>query len=162
MQCDLEQIVREHGDMVLRLAVSHTHNRADAEDIFQEVFIRLVRSLDKIEDEEHLRHWLIRVTINRCKSLFASSSRKRELLMDELPERAEQSPAETPDTPATDAMQKLPDTYRTPLHLYYFEDLSIQEIAQILDCSEGTVKSQLSRGRKMLGESLREVQHAHR
>ena len=82
MRRDLEQIVREQGDMVLRLALAHTGNRTDAEDVFQEVFIRLVRSLDKIESEDHLRYWLIRVTINRCKSLFSSAYRKREVAVE--------------------------------------------------------------------------------
>ena len=161
MQCDLEQIVRKHGDMVLRLAVSNLNNRADAEDVFQEVFIRLVRSLDKIEDEAHLRHWLIRATINRCKSLHTSAPRRRELPYDELPESFGESFEDTPeeDTPATDALQSLPEKYRAPLHLFYIEDLPINDIARILDCSEGTVKSQLSRGRSMLRESLKEVQY---
>lgn len=159
MQCDLEQIVREHGDMVLRLAVAQTGNRADAEDVFQEVFIRLVRSLDKIEDEDHLRHWLVRATINRCKSLFASAHRKRELPVEEFPEAGERPFDDVADTPATDALQGLPEKYRAPLHLFYFEGLSISDIAKVLESSEGTVKSQLSRGRRMLGQSLKEASH---
>lgn len=159
MKCDLEQIVRTHGDMVLRLALSNTGNKADAEDVFQEVFIRLVRSIDKIENEEHLRYWLIRATINRCKSLFSSGSRKKELPVDELPEQAENTFDVEEDTPATDALCELPEKYRTPIHLFYFEDLSIAEISRILESSEGTIKSQLSRGRKMLSESLKKVSH---
>jgi len=147
--------------MVLRLAVSNVGNRADAEDVFQEVFVRLVRSIDKIQDEDHLRHWLIRATINRCKSLHTSAPRRRELPYEELPETTMGSFDDTveDDTPATDAMQKLPEKYRAPLHLFYCEDLSINDIARILDCSEGTVKSLLSRGRSMLRESLKEVLH---
>ena len=154
MQCDLEQIVREHGDMVLRLARANVKAIADAEDVFQEVFIRLVESIGKIENEDHLRYWLIRVTINRCKSLFSSAQRRREVPVEELPETAEMSFNDTTDTPATDALQELPEKYRTPLHLFYFEDLPIGDIAKILGSSEGTVKSQLSRGRKMLRNSL--------
>ena len=150
MQRDLEQIVREHGDMVLRLAMANTGNKADAEDVFQSVFIRLVGSIDKIESEEHLRFWLVRVTINRCKSLFSSSQRRRELPVDVLPETIESGFSESPDTPATDALQQLPEKYRTPLHLFYFEGLPVSEIARLLDSNEGTIKSQLSRGRKML------------
>ncbi|MCL1848052.1 MAG: sigma-70 family RNA polymerase sigma factor [Coriobacteriia bacterium] len=160
MQYDLEQIVREYGDLVLRLAVSNTLNRADAEDVFQEVFIRLVRSLAKIENEEHLRHWLIRTTINRCKSLFSSAPRRRELPVDELPETVEASPDNQEATPAIDALQRLPEKYRAPLHLFYCEDLPISAIAGILDSSEGTVKSLLSRGRALLRESLKEVSYA--
>lgn len=163
MQGNLEHMVREHGDMVLRLAVSYTHSTADAEDVFQEVFIRLVRSLDKIENEAHLKHWLIRTTVNRCKSLFASASRRRELVVEELPDAIdtseEASVGNEPETPATDAVRNLPEKYRVPIHLFYFEELTIQEIAHVLDSTEGTVKSQLSRGRKMLGEALKEVGH---
>jgi len=147
--------------MVLRLAISNIGNRADAEDVFQEVFIRLVRSIEKIQDENHLRHWLIRATINRCKSLHTSAPRRRELPYEELPENIGGSLDETAevDTPATDAMQSLPEKYRVPLHLFYYEDLPISDIAQILGCSEGAVKSQLSRGRSMLREALKEVQY---
>jgi len=138
-------------------------NKADAEDVFQEVFIRLIRSIDKIQNEDHLRYWLIRATTNRCKSLFSSAPRKRELSFEELPETID-APSEgtvdakdTVDTPATDALQNLPEKYRVPLYLFYIEDLPISEIARILDSREGTVKSLLSRGRNMLRESLNEV-----
>jgi len=159
VQADLEQMVRKHGDMVLRLAVSHVGNRADAEDVFQEVFIRLVRSIDKIQDEDHLRNWLVRVTINRSRSVFASASRKRELPVEELPETIGESFSDAPLTPATDAMQSLPEKYRAPLHMFYFEELPISDIAKIMECSEGTIKSQLSRGRQMLRESLGEMSY---
>jgi len=143
--------------MVYRLAVSHVGNRADAEDVFQEVFVRLVRSIDKIQDENHLRNWLVRVTINRSRSVFSTASRKRELPVEELPEIIEEPADNAAPTPATDAMLGLPEKYRAPLHLFYFEELPISDIARILDCSEGTVKSQLSRGRQMLRETLGEV-----
>ena len=140
--------------MVLRLAVANTGSRADAEDIFQEVFIRLVRSIEKIQDEDHLRYWLIRATINRCKSLYSSAYRKRELPVEELPTHAAESSFGEVDTPATDAVRKLPEKYRAPIHLFYCEELSISEIARVLGSSEGAVKTQLSRGRKMLASLI--------
>jgi RNA polymerase sigma-70 factor (ECF subfamily) len=147
---DPEQIVRRYGDMVLRIAMANTGNRADAEDVFQEVFIRLIRSLAKIENEEHLRYWLVRATVNRCKSLFASANKQREYPTEILPEPASDISEQQLHTPAIDALQTLPEKYRTPIHLFYIEDLPIANIAQILNCSVGTIKSQLSRGRKML------------
>ena len=159
MQGDFEKIVRRHGDMILRLAMANTGNRADAEDVFQEVFIRLVRSIDKIQDEDHLRFWLVRATINRCKSLYSSTYRKRELPVEELPARDLDSSTDEVDTPATDAVRDLPEKYRTPIHLFYFEELSISEIARILGSTEGAVKTQLSRGRKMLSETLKGVSY---
>ena len=149
--------MRKHGDMVLRLAMANTGNRADAEDVFQEVFIRLIRSIEKIQDEDHLRYWLIRATVNRCKSLYSSTYRKRELPVEELPAQASEPYNEEVDTPATDAVRDLPEKYRTPIHLFYFEELPISEVARILGSSEGAVKTQLSRGRKMLRESLEKV-----
>jgi len=145
--------------MVLRLAVSHVGNRTDAEDVFQEVFIRLVRSMDKIQDEDHLRYWLVRATVNRCKSFHTSAPRRRELPVEELPETIAESYNGPAETPATDALQNLPEKYRLPLHLFYFEDQPISDIARILESNEGTIKSLLSRGRSMLRESLKEVSY---
>ena len=79
--------------------------------------------------------------------------------IDQLPEIVDESYVEVADTPVTDAMRGLPEKYRMTLHLFYFEDLPISDIAMMLDCSEGTIKSQLSRGRAMLRESLKEVSY---
>ena len=73
---DVDAAVREFADTVYRLAVINTNTVADAEDAFQEVFVRLVKNKDKIESKEHLKAWLIRVTINECRRITGSSWKK--------------------------------------------------------------------------------------
>ena len=68
-----EQVLEQYADMVYRLAIIHMKNKADAEDVFQEVFLRLVKNADKISSEEHLKAWLIKVTVNCCKKQFDSA-----------------------------------------------------------------------------------------
>lgn len=153
----MEEIVRRHADTVYRLALVRMKSTQDEEDIFQEVFLRLVKNLDKLENDEHIKAWLIRVTINCCKSQFARAYRRHEtpLEQDILQERA--GAADEPDSGENivyETVQKLPDIYRTVIHLFYFEELSIKEICDVLKKRESTIKSQLSRGRDKLRELL--------
>ena len=144
---DSQQIVEQYGDMVWRLALAHTGRFHDAEDVFQEVFLRYVRSGDKLKSAEHIRAWLIRCTINCAKSLHTSAWRRNTVPLEEslaaagMDEEARSVYA---------AVLSLPRIYRSALHLHYFEGLSVAEIAQVTGCREGTVKSRLSRGRELL------------
>ena len=79
---DPVRALERYGDMVYRIALLHMKNQSDAEDVFQQVFLRLVRYAGTIEGEEHLKHWLIRVTVNCCKKQCASSYRRRTVPMD--------------------------------------------------------------------------------
>ena len=132
------EAVERWGDLVWRLALARTANVQDAEDVFQEVFLRYFRHEDRMESDEHRKAWLIRCTVNRAKSLFLSPWRRRTVPLE------------------TAAVLALPAKYRTAIHLYYFEGLSVAEMAAALGCAEGTVKSQLSRGRALLREALKE------
>lgn len=145
--------VNRWGDMVWRLALAGTGTREDAEDIFQEVFERYFRHEDRLESDEHRKAWLIRCTINRCKSLHMSPWRKRTVSMEVLAE------AKVPEgnREVYQAVQQLPLKYRTVIHLHYYEGYSVAEIAAITGAAEGTVKSQLSRARNLLRQSLKEV-----
>lgn len=145
--------VERWGDLVWRLALAGAKNQHDAEDIFQEVFERFFRHEDKLLTEEHQKAWLIRCTINRCRSLFASPWRKRKVSLDEVRELG--IPAATREVYL--AVRQLPAKYALVIHLHYYEGYTIAEIAQQLGCAEGTVKSQLSRARAMLRETLKEV-----
>lgn len=149
----MEEIVREHADMVYRLALVHMKKTQDAEDIFQEVFVRLVKNLDKLKSDEHIKAWLIRVTINCCKSQFGRAFRQHETPIEQelLQERIEAEEIESDsDNIVYELVQKLPDKYRTVIHLFYFEELSVKEISGVLKKQESTIKSQLSRGREKL------------
>ena len=153
----MEEIVRRHADTVYRLALVHMKNTQDAEDIFQEVFLRLVKNLDKLENDEHIKAWLIRVTINCCKSQFTRAYRRHETPQEQEILQEQAGAAEEPDTEehiVYETVQKLPDKYRTVIHLFYFEELSIREIGEVLKKRESTIKSQLSRGREKLKQLL--------
>ena len=146
------QVVERWGDMVYRLALARTANVPDAEDVFQEVFLRFFRHEDRFANDEHRKAWLIRCTVNRCKSLLASPWRKRTVPL----ETAEEVGVEDDYREVYAAVLSLPAKYRSVIHLYYFEGLSVAEMAQTLNVPEGTVKSQLSRGRALLREILQE------
>ena len=147
-----EEAVGQYGDLVYRLAYAKTGSRSDADDIYQEVFLRYLRKKPQLESEEHAKAWFLRVTINCMKSFWGSSFRRRSVPLDEsLP---------TEDHPSDGTMEsylrRLPEQYRSVIHLFYFEGLSVAEIAADLNAPEGTVRSQLSRGRALLREALKE------
>lgn len=147
------QIVNQWGDMVYRLALARTASVPDAEDVFQEVFLRYFRHEDKFHNDEYRKAWLIRCTVNRAKSLTSSPWRKRIVPL----ETAEEVGVEDDYREVYSAVLSLPAKYRAVIHLHYFEGLSVSEMAQTLQLPEGTIKSQLSRGRALLRELLEEV-----
>lgn len=146
----IEDIIERYGDMVFRLSLARTRSKPDAEDVFQDVFLRLMKNLHKIQSEEHLKAWLIRATINCSTSLLTSSWVKTtEALSEDIPfEDSEKSFVYY-------AVMELPKKYRTAIHLFYFEGLSIKEIAEVCSASESAVKSWLNRGRNMLKTKLK-------
>lgn len=152
---DTEAAVRTYADMVYRLACLNTNNKETAEDVFQTVFLKLVSHQESIISEEHLKAWLIRVTINQCKSVATTAwNRKRASYEDAM---LMEEPEEQEDfSDVYEAVKELPDKYRDVIHLFYYEQLTVKAIAGILDTKEATVKTWLSRGRKLLGEKLKE------
>lgn len=146
-------VIACYGAMVYRLAYARLQNRYDAEDIFQEVFLRYVRRAPKFDSYEHGKAWFLRTTINCCKNLWMSAWRRKTTVLTEeiispvLYDKEELQALE-------DALVRLPVTYRTVLHLYYYEGLTAEEIGRIQYTLSGTVRMQLSRGRAMLKELL--------
>lgn len=147
--------VTRYQDMVYRIALHHTGNPMDGEDAVQEVFLRLFSCRIFFESEEHLRRWLIRVSINYCRDLQRSPWKKRRVSLDTLPiepvfEQPEQAELYR-------EVMALPEKDRTVLNLFYYEELSVREIAEILQVKETVVTTRLSRARKKLKERLTEV-----
>lgn len=154
---EIDAVLAKYADMVYKLALSRTKNVSDAEDIFQEVFLRYITSGTQFESEEHRKAWLLRVTINCGNKLFTSAwSRHRAEYNDEVLTEASPGPEAKDELGITAAVQKLPEAYRIVVHLFYYEDLSIQQICQVLGKKEGTVKSQLNRARALLKKELKE------
>ncbi|MBR6708227.1 MAG: RNA polymerase sigma factor [Clostridia bacterium] len=142
--------VERWGGMVWRLALARMANVPDAEDVFQDVFLRYFRHEDDFASDEHRRNWLIRCTLNRAKSALSAPWRRRILPLDTAAEVGVRGENGT----VYAAVLGLPAKYRTAIHLHYYEGFSVSEIAALLGCAEGTVKSQLSRARAMLREQL--------
>lgn len=146
----VQDIVKKYFDTVYRLALSQTKNKSDAEDITQDVFLRFVQNSKPFSSFEHIKAWLIRVTINRCHSLFTSSwHKKTEALSEEIP-------FDSPEkSDVYYAVLELPQKYRTVIHLFYYEDMSVAEIGKVLKRNESTIKSQLHRARELLKSKLK-------
>lgn len=151
---DLDEAVDKYGDMVYRIAVSYTKNQTDAQDIFQETFLRLVKYRNTIEDEEHLKAWLIRVASNCAKTFLTSHWQKNTQGFDETgPEPAAEETAREGGE-LLEKVRSLPEKYRLVLYLFYYEEYSIKEVAGIIGKKENTVKSLLARGRELLRKQL--------
>lgn len=135
---------KKHSDMVYRLAVARVKNKYDADDILQEVFLRFIKVKDKVENDEHLKALLIRITINCSKSLLMSSWFKR------TESRSESFGVSDEYSDTLDAVLRLPKKYRTVIHLHYYMGYSVNEISSILKSKPSAVKSQLHRARKQL------------
>ena len=143
--------LNKYSNMVFRLAFARTKNSHDSHDILQEVFLRYIKSNKDFINEEHKKAWLIKTTINCSKTLLSSAWFRKTTGLDdnitqELKEKSE----------VYYAVLKLPKKYRTVIHLFYYEDMSITEIANLLNIKESTIKSQLHRARKKLKEILKE------
>lgn len=149
----VEEVLKRYSAMVYRLAFIRTQNRQDAEDITQEVFLKYIRSGKTFESEEHRKSWLLKVTVNTSKSMLTSAWARHYAHMDEVREESCQMEEKSE---VFYAVQSLPEKYRIVIQLYYYEDLSVREISQILSKKESTVKSLLHRGRKMVKNILEE------
>lgn len=146
-------LVNKYIDTVFRVAFSCTKNPGDAEDITQDVFLALLREKKPFESDDHVKHWLIRVTVNQCKKWFRSTKR----IVGPFEEYANAVPFESPrHSDLFYAVMDLPPKYRIPILLYYYEDYSTDEIAAIMKIPKGTVCTNLKRGRDMLKKSLKE------
>ena len=150
---DLEDIYQRHVDMLYRVAYSFMKNGADAEDMVQETFLRLMRSGTVFESAQHEKAWLIRTTLHRACDVARAAERRN------LPlETAEVLPGgEMPEpSPILSAVQALPAKYSAVIHLYYYEGYSIKEISKLLQIPLPTVGTRLSRGRERLRQLLKE------
>ena len=146
-----EAVIRRYSDMVYRLAFARTGNRSDAEDLYQEVFLRYLTRAPAFTSEEHRKAWLLRVAVNCANRFHTAPWRKR---TEPLSEALSVPAPEGEDL--WEELRRLPEKDCTVLHLYYYEDMTTEEIARLLDRSPATVRSQLTRGRDRLRVLLEE------
>jgi len=146
--------VGRYQNMVYRTALHALGSPQDADDAVQEVFLRLFKCREAFDGEEHLRRWLLRVTVNRCRDMLRSPWRKRRAALEEVLE------APVFDQPSQAALYRevmaLPEKYRTVLNLFYYEELSAKEIGGLLGVGTSTVTTRLARARQKLKERLGE------
>ena len=152
-QAEMEAIYDRLRDVVYRIVLTCCRNIQDAEDITQDVFLIRFEREEPFPDAEAEKAWMLRVAINRCRDLH-----RRFLRHSTVPlELADEIPAQTEaETAVWEAVNALPDRYRTVVHLYYFEGYSVREIAEITNASETAVQTRLDRARKRLRKLLGE------
>lgn len=151
---DYTKAVDVYADSVYRVAYSYTYTRVDSEDVLQNVFLKLFQTKHNFNSEEHLRRWLLRVTVNECHNLHRSFWKRKTQLMEM--ENSEKSSLPEDKIDLQDALQKLPAEYRVIIHMYYYEGYKTKEISEILQIKEATVRTRLARGRERLRELLKE------
>lgn len=152
---ELEATAKRYRDCIFAIAYNYLKNSYDADDITQNVLLKYYHNKKILESEAHKKNWLIRVTINECKKMLMSPWRNRNQNLEDyadslLFEEKEESELFL-------AVMGLQQKYRTVVHLYYFEDYSTREIAQILGIRESAVSTRLMRARNMLKDMLQEV-----
>lgn len=150
----IELILQKHSKMLYRLAYLRTKNNADAQDLLQEVFIRYLKCNMQFNNDEHIKAWLIRTTINCSNNLLSSAWFRKTIFTEDNLENHEDA-AEKGKSDVFYAVLALPVKYRVVVHLYYYEDYSVAEISAVLNRKEATVKTQLYRARKLLKQKLK-------
>lgn len=151
----LNDAMNKHGDEVYRLALCRLQNKTDAEDVYQEVFLKLFSTKTDFEDDEHLKAWLLRVTINKCCDLRRCAWFKNKTVLEN------EIVAEMPDEyiDLWQSISVLSKDLRTVIWLHYVEGYKTEEISQILKCNPSTVRTKLYRARKKLRKDLEVVQN---
>ena len=146
---EVNQAIAQYADLVFRLCMVNLKNRADAEDVFQTVFLKYALHNQPFASAEHEKAWLIRVTINGCRDLLKSFFRKNTVSLEEA------ASAISPEHAAVlEAVWSLPKDYRDAVYLHYYEGYTAPEIAAILKKNPNTVYTHLTRAREMLRDML--------
>lgn len=147
------EIIEKYSEMVYRMAYSMVKNPYDAEDIHQEVFMKYLKKPVIFDNVDHEKAWFLRVTINHCKNYWKSAWIQKVV---GLTEKDAVAPQEDVHNELIDTVKRLPQKYRAVIHLFYYEDLSIEEISKVLGERPSTVRTQLTRARGKLKELLEE------
>ncbi|MHB1485757.1 MAG: RNA polymerase sigma factor [Saccharofermentanales bacterium] len=148
----VSEAVEKYGDMIRRICFLNLKNKADVEDIFQEVFLKLLLHTEPFENEEHERGWLCRVTFNQCKDLHKSFWRRKVESIEDM-----DIPYECPEqSEEILAVLSLPHDWKQIIYLHYYEEMTIPEIAALLKKNKNTVYTNLRRAKASLKANLEE------
>lgn len=149
---EYEEIVVRYAQDIYRIAISMVHIKEDAEDILQNVYYKLLLCKKEFVSEEHIRRWLIRVVVNECKNHLGSVWVKKVDFLEhtDLSLLSSNKHPQDENDDVICAVMRLPAKLRIVIHLFYYEEYSTREIASILGILEPTVRSRLSRARKIM------------
>ena len=154
MRQSLELLIERYQKNLFAAAYNVCANAQDAEDVVQDTFLQYYSVNKQFNDEEHIKAWLLRVAINKAKDVTRRSRWKSTVSLEDI---NEDIPFEDPEVETFfDEVMKLPEKYRVAIHLFYYEDMAVKDIADCLKISEGSVKMRLSRARDLLKERLTE------
>lgn len=162
-----DELIRKYSPAVYRVAYNYFGNKEDAEDALQNVMVTILSKAGEFENEEHIRNWIIRCTVNECHNIFRNPFRKRSCCFEDLDRQGvtdnsksykrngeltvcEWDSEDTRTERLKEELAKLPERYRMVLYLYYYEEYSVKEIAGFLRRGESTVQTWLFRARKKL------------
>lgn len=141
----------KYKNTVYSVIFNYVQNTEDTADLLQEVFLKLYATDTEFTGDEHRKAWLIRVSVNLCKNHLRSAKRRKIVTLEEdIPYFDNRE-----DNELLKIVWSLPEKYRIPIHLFYYESYSIKDIANVLDIPEATVKIQLKRGRDKLSKILK-------
>jgi len=155
---NFEALAAQHRDMIYRIALNQLRSIHDAEDAMQEVLLKLYLYKGSFDSAEHAKHWLIRVTLNHCRSIWRSPW-KQNVPLEDLSRTI--GFTEQKDSDLFLAVMELPESSRAVLYLFYYEDLTVNQIAQLMNMSVSTVTTRLYRARKRLKHDLTEGASQH-
>lgn len=151
MNIDIEELIEKYSNMIMQIAYQNCFNKTDAEDITQEVFIKIMQNIKNFDNKDYLKPWIIRVTINLSKDYNKSFWNRKTTAIDEEIKTFDEEYQEV-----FKELSKLKPVHRNIIYLYYYEGYKINEIAEILNMNENTVSSYLTRARNELKEILEE------
>ena len=149
----ISEAIEKYADMVRRICFLYLKNEADVEDVFQEVFLKFFLHFESLQNEQHQKAWLCRVTFNQCKDLSKSYWKKNIVSIEGI-----EIPYETPEQgDLVDAVLDLPPDHKELVYLHYFEGHSIPEIAEIMQKNQNTIYSLLRRTKARLKKKVGKV-----
>lgn len=149
---EVSRAIEAYGNLIRRICLIHLKNHADTEDIFQTVFLKYLLSSAEFQSREHEKAWFIRVTANACRDLLKSAFRRRAVSLDVLTDQPGELSEDNREV--LEAVLGLPEKYRDVIYLFYYEEYTAPEIAEILKKNTNTVYTLLSRAKKILKEKL--------
>lgn len=160
----IDEIMNKYGQEVLQLVYSYVNNKEVAEDVTQDIFVKCYKSLHTYKGNSNLKTWLWRIAINQCKDYIKSWYNKKVIVTEDeftyvgsQKESAEQTVIQnTEDRELASAVMSLPIKYREVIYLFYYEELSIKEIATVIEVKENTIKTRLKKAKELLKKGLEE------